>query len=147
MPCSETGGGLRLVNQVKVLVKKQRKQLKKLWPCFKGVLSGIKMFAINVDFCKSIYGPAGAAIVQEMRILFKAKEWTVTRILTHIAMIMRGLTTDSMGLNSFMSSGTYSNHFADLLDSMAKTVGEMTNDDLKKSLGPKCFKRLSKRCI
>ena len=136
-----------MANQVKDLLKKQKKQLKKFWPCFKGVLSGIKMFAINVDLCHSIYGSDGAAIVQEMRNLLKAREWTVTRILTHIGGKMRQLTTGFMGYKPFKSSSTYSNHFADLLDGIAKTVSEMTNDDLKKSLGPKCFKKLSKRCI
>ena len=132
-PCSRTDGGAeltRFANQVKGFVKKQRQQLQKYWPCFKGILSEIKSIAITINFCTN---PVGAAIIQEMRDLFKEGKWPVTKILNHIAGKVKGLQTPYMGPYSNKTSVTFSDYVAFVLKQMAKVLSEKTNEELKKS--------------
>ena len=143
--CSQTGSSSLpgLAGLVKDLLEEQQKKLKKFWPCFKGVLSGIKMVFINADRCG--YGSAWDSstsspidLMQEMRDMFKSRKWRVTQILTHIS--------DKM-IESPFSYMYPKGHLAFTLARMAEALHAMTNDELRKMLGRKCFNRLSKRCI
>ena len=140
-----TGGGLEsLTAQVKDQLKKQRRRFKKYWPCFKGVLSGIKGFVINLDVCSYYYGNKGTAVVQEMSDLFLEKEMTLTQILRHIAIKTAGLHSPQVG---YYTSDTFSIIWVKVLMDMVNTVEKMTLDELEDMLGCKCFRRLSRPCF
>ena len=137
--CSETNGGLEtLTAEVKDQLKKQRRRFKKYWPCFKGILSPIKGFVINLDVCTGNPYSEGRAIVQEMSDLFLEKELTLTQILRHIT----NKISPPLGY-----SGTFFSTWANVLTRMADTVEKMTLDELEDMLGCKCFRRLSRPCF
>ena len=130
--CSQVSNGTameRLASQVRGILEEQRKQLKRFWPCFKGVLSGIKMFAVNTECIPDL-----KPYLQDMRDMFKERKWRVTQILTQIAERVR-------------ETQSPIDHFANILENMVKALNEKTNKELREMLGPKCFRRLSKQCI
>ena len=110
-----------MASEVQDLLMDQQEQLEEFWPCFKGILTGIKTVFINADKCGygSTWDSSASSwidLMQEMREMFKSRTWRVTQILT--------LISDKMKMNfSFMYP---KGHLAVTLANMAKTLGGMT---------------------
>ena len=146
VPCSvkDATKFQELENQVKKIVKEERKHLKQIWPCFTSVLEELKAIIVNVRLCHPLLQP----IIDEMHDKFAEKEWSTTQILTWVASKFRSAPVKTRVLININNWGS-AVYFADVLETyVVSNLKNLYNSgELQGRFGSKCYKKLTKRCI
>ena len=146
VPCSVKNATelLELKNQVLTIVREEKKHLKIIWPCFTGVLEELKAVIVNIRLCH----PLLQRFIVEMHDKFAEKKWSVTQILSWLALEFRSGAVKNRVLINSAHWGPAVN-FAEVLETyVVSNLKNLYNSgELQKKLGPKCYRKLTKRCI